>query len=152
MVSLQVPQEEYPLTVASGGNCRRSSPYSTSQGYFAELARGLSHASLAHTKSDQGCGRHRGRTYGRSKTQRLRRAGAVITSFVTVKHSQATSDSRRRGQGFDQCHGHGGSFRNPLSSVGSQISLDCLPGSLIRAIGLLSALGIQKGAESFLKL
>jgi hypothetical protein len=46
--SLQVSQEEYPLTVASGGNCRRSSPYSTRQGYFAELARGLSRASLAH--------------------------------------------------------------------------------------------------------
>ena len=48
MVSPQVPQEEYPLTIASGGNCRRSSPNSTRQGYFAELARGLSHASLAH--------------------------------------------------------------------------------------------------------
>ena len=41
MVSPQVPQEEYPLTIASGGNRRR-------QGYFVELARGLSHASLAH--------------------------------------------------------------------------------------------------------
>ena len=48
MASLQVPQEEYPLRVASGGNCRRSSPNSTRQGYFAELARGLSHPSLVH--------------------------------------------------------------------------------------------------------
>lgn len=43
MVSLQVPQEEFPLTVASAGNCRRSSPYSTRQAYFAELARGFCH-------------------------------------------------------------------------------------------------------------
>ena len=71
MVSPQVPQEEYPADDCQWWKLPKEFPNSTRQGYSAELARGLSHASLAHKNPIKVRGRHRGRPDGRSKTQRL---------------------------------------------------------------------------------
>jgi hypothetical protein len=74
-----------PVVAIAGG----SSPYSTRQGYFAELVRGLSHASPAH-KNPIKVAVIVTRADGRSKTQRLRRAGRPRSPLRRDRPGQTT--------------------------------------------------------------